>query len=103
MDKLTIGLICGFAFGSIDVLIMLPLKFDDRRKRLEAMSGAFIDRFMLGFLIPNIDLDIHPAITGGLLGLGLSLPSAIITRAYAPIIGIGIAGGIILGFIVNML
>ncbi len=102
MDKLTIGLIFGFAFGIIDVLIMLPLKFDDRRKRLEALAGAFIDRFMLGFLIPNIDLGIHPAVTGGLLGLGLCLPSAIITRAYAPI-GIGIAGGIILGFIVSIL
>ncbi len=103
MDGVTLGIIFGLAFGIIDVLIMLPLKFDDRRKRLEALSGAFIDRFMLGFLIPNIDLGIHPAITGGLLGLGLSLPSAIITRAYAPIIGIGIAGGIIIGFITGML
>lgn len=103
MDRITVGIIFGLVFGLIDVLIMLPLKFDDRRKRLEALSGAFIDRFMLGFLIPNIDLGIHPAITGGLLGLGLSLPSAIITRAYAPIIGIGIVGGIIIGFITGML
>lgn len=103
MERITVGIIFGLVFGLIDVLIMLPLKFDDRRKRYEALSGAFIDRFMLGFLIPNIDLGIHPAITGGLLGLGLSLPSAIITRAYAPIIGIGIAGGIILGFILSIL
>jgi len=103
MDRITVGIIFGVAFGLIDVLIMLPLKFDDRRKRLEALSGAFIDRFMLGFIIPNIDFGIHPAITGGLLGLGLSLPSAIITRVYAPIIGIGIVGGIIIGFITGML
>lgn len=103
MDRITIGIIFGLVFGLIDVLIMLPLKFEDKRKRLEALSGAFIDRFMLGFLIPNIDLGIHPSITGGLLGLGLGLPSAIITRAYAPIIGIGIAGGIIIGFITGML
>ena len=103
MDRITVGIIFGVAFGLIDVLIMLPLKFDDRRKRLEALSGAFIDRFMLGFIIPNIDFGIHPAITGGLLGLGLSLPSAIITRVYAPIIGIGVAGGIIIGFVIGML
>jgi len=103
MDRITVGIIFGVAFGLIDVLIMLPLKFDDRRKRLEALSGAFIDRFMLGFIIPNIDFGIHPAITGGLLGLVLSLPSAIITRVYAPIIGIGIVGGIIIGFITGML
>jgi len=103
MESITVGIIFGLVFGLIDVLIMIPLKFEDRQKRYEAMAGAFIDRFMLGFLIPNIDLGINPAITGGLLGLGLGLPSAIITRAYAPIIGIGITGGIILGFIVSML
>lgn len=103
MERITVGIIFGLVFGLIDVLIMIPLKFDDRRKRSEAMAGAFIDRFMLGFLIPNIDLGMNPAITGGLLGLGLSLPSAIITRAYAPIIGIGVAGGIIIGFITGML
>jgi hypothetical protein len=31
----------------------------------------------------------------------LSLPSAIITRAYAPIIGIGAVGGLIIGLIVG--
>lgn len=43
---------------------------------------------MLGFLIPNVSLDMHQAISGALLGLGLSVPTAIITRAYLPIIGI---------------
>ncbi|MBI4652942.1 hypothetical protein HY750_01690 [Candidatus Kuenenbacteria bacterium] len=38
---------------------------------------------------------------GLLLGAGLSLPSAIITRAYAPIIGIGIIGSAIIGFVVG--
>ena len=65
------------------------------------MSAAFIERFMIGFLIPNVDLGIHPVLTGLLLGAGLSLPSAIITRAYAPIIGIGIVGSVIIGFIVK--
>ncbi|GAB4141822.1 MAG: hypothetical protein Fur0024_4110 [Patescibacteria group bacterium] len=52
-------------------------------------------------MIPNVDLGIHPALTGLLLGFGLSMPSAIITRAYAPIIGIGIFGSVIIVFIVN--
>jgi hypothetical protein len=38
---------------------------------------------------------------GVLLGLTLSLPSAIITRAYAPIMAIGLAGGIIIGVIAS--
>jgi len=101
MSKIILGTICGLAFGVIDVLIMIPLKYENSRKRNEAMSAAFIERFMIGFLIPNVDLGIHPVLTGLLLGAGLSLPSAIIARAYAPIIGIGIVGSVIIGFIVK--
>ena len=99
MNNITLGIICGIVFGVIDVLVMIPLKFENRRKKLEAMTAAFIERFMLGFLIPNVNLGIHPAITGVLLGIGLSVPTAIITRTYAPIVGIGAVGGIIIGFI----
>lgn len=101
MNKITLGIISGLAFGIIDILIMIPLKYENNRKRIEAMSSAFLERFMIGFLIPNVDLGIHPAITGLLLGFGLSLPSAIITRVYAPIIGTGVMGGIIIGFVVK--
>jgi len=103
MNKIILGIICGLVFGIIDVLVMIPLKYENKRKRNEAMSSAFIERFMLGFLIPNVDLEIHPALTGLILGAGLSLPSAIIVRVYAPIIGIGIVGGVIIGFIANAL
>ena len=101
MNKITLGIIPGLIFGIIDVLIMIPLKYENNRKRTEAMSAAFIERFMIGFLIPNVELGLHPAVTGLLLGLGLSLPSAIITRAYAPIIGMGIVGSVIIGFVVK--
>ena len=101
MNKIILGTICGLAFGIIDVLVMIPLKYENNRKRNEAMSAAFLERFMIGFLIPNVNLGIHPALTGLLLGVGLSLPSAIIIRAYAPIIGIGILGGLIIGLITN--
>lgn len=101
MSKIFLGAICGLAFGVIDVLIMIPLKYENNRKRNEAMTAAFIERFMIGFLIPNVDLGLHIAITGMLLGILLSIPSAITTRAYAPIIGIGAIGGLIIGFIVR--
>ncbi|MBU0722243.1 hypothetical protein KKA93_02185 [Patescibacteria group bacterium] len=101
MSKIILGIICGLAFGIIDVLVMIPLKYENNRTRIEAMTAAFLERFMIGFLIPNVNLGIHPALTGLLLGTGLSLPSAIITRAYAPIIGIGMVGSVIVGFIVK--
>lgn len=102
MNKIILGIICGLVFGIIDVLLMIPLKYENDRKRNEAMSAAFVERFMIGFLVPNVNLGIHPAMTGLLLGIGLSLPSAIITKAYAPIIGIGIVGSVIIGFIVKV-
>jgi hypothetical protein len=36
-----------------------------------------------------------------IFGLLLSLPDAIITKAYAPIIVLGIIGGAVIGFVVN--
>ena len=101
MNKIILGTICGLVFGIIDVLVMIPLKYENNRKRSEAMSAAFVERFMIGCLIPNVDLGIHPALIGLLLGVGLSLPSAIITRAYVPIIGIGIVGSVIIGLIIG--
>ncbi|MFZ7131317.1 MAG: hypothetical protein ACOWWR_03060 [Eubacteriales bacterium] len=102
MNGVVLGIICGTVFGLIDVLIMLPMKVEDKRKKMEALAGAFIERFMLGFIIPNIDISLHPIATGAILGLGLSLPTALIVRAYIPIISIGILGGIIIGWITNM-
>ena len=102
MDGITLGLVCGLSFGIIDVLIMLPIKVADKRKRIESLMAAFIERFILGFIIPNISIGLHPIASGALLGLGFSLPTAIIVRAYAPIIGIGIVGGAIIGFITNL-
>ena len=101
MNKITLGIISGLIFGIIDVLIMIPLKYENNRKRTEAMSAAFIERFMIGFLIPNVEIGLHPVVVGAILGLGLSVPSAIITRAYAPIIGTGIVGSVIIGFVVK--
>lgn len=101
MSAITLGLICGLVFGIIDVLVMLPIKVEDKRKRIEALVGAFIERFMLGFIIPNVAISLHPAIVGAILGIGFSVPTAIITRAYAPIIGMGVVGGVLIGFITN--
>ena len=102
MNSITLGIICGLALGVIDVLIMLPIKMENRRKRLEALISAFIERFMLGFIIPNADISLHPVATGVILGFGFSMPTAIITRAYAPIIALGIVGGAIIGFVTNL-
>ena len=63
------------------------------------MLGAFIGRFALGFVICNIRLPWPGWAAGLLLGILLSLPDAIITKATAPILISGAAGGLIIGWI----
>src|SRR5215208_2373967 len=97
MTKLTLGLLCGLVFGSLAVATMIPLSFSDKRA---AMLGAFLNRFAIGLVIGAATLPLPGWLSGLLFGLLLSLPDAIITKAYAPIIGLGSIGGLIIGFVV---
>jgi hypothetical protein len=40
-------------------------------------------------------------VKGALVGLLISLPDAIVTKAYVPIIAVGVVGGAIIGFIAS--
>lgn len=98
MNHIISGIISGTIFGLISVAIMIPLSFSDKRA---AMLGAFFNRFATGFLISVSLLPMYGWFKGLLIGFLISLPDAIITKAYAPIIGFGIIGGAIIGAIVG--
>jgi hypothetical protein len=98
MQRLYLGIVCGLAFGGIDTAMMIPLSFPDKRA---AMSGAFVARFALGFVICNVRLPWPGWVVGLLLGILLSLPDAIITKATIPIIVSGAVGGTIIGWIAS--
>ena len=98
MSKILLGLLCGMGFGVVDVLLMLPLQFEDRTA---AMTGTFFNRFAIGFVIGATNLPVAGWVRGLLFGLMLSLPEAIITKAWAPIMAVGAVGGVIIGFIVS--
>jgi hypothetical protein len=99
MSNVISGLISGTIFGAVSVGIMLPLPFPDKKA---ALLAAFIDRFAIGLVIGCVDLPRWPGwIVGLLFGALLSLPAAIITKAFAPILIIGTAGGIIIGGIIH--
>lgn len=98
MSNLTLGILCGVVFGVIDVLIMLPMTFPDKRA---AIAGAFINRFSIGLVIGAVNLPWPGWLTGLFFGVLLSLADAIITKAYAPILGMGALGGLIVGYIVK--
>ncbi|MFC4802107.1 hypothetical protein ACFPA1_22645 [Neobacillus sp. GCM10023253] len=94
MNSIFLGIISGLIFGLLSVLIMLPMKFEDKRT---AIIGSFINRFTIGFLISVTVLPLYGWTKGILIGLLISLPDALITKAYLPIIGLGVIGGAIIG------
>jgi hypothetical protein len=96
MNRITLGVICGLGFGLLDAALMLPMSFADKRT---AILGAFLDRFAIGFLICVADLPGPGWLAGLIIALLISLPSAVITKAYAPILGTGAVGGIIIGIL----
>jgi hypothetical protein len=100
MDRILFGIILGIVFGGIAIVPMFKMSFSDKRA---AITGAFINRFAIGLLIPNALPGIDPILRGVLLGVLLSLPDAIITKSYAPIMGLGIIGGLIIGVITRLI
>jgi len=98
MNKLVSGTVAGLIFGVVDVLGMIPLPIENK---LTAMTASFVNRFAIGFLVANIDLPVSPWLKGVLIGLVLSLPDALITKSYAPILGIGIVGGLLIGMVIG--
>ena len=94
MNRVLFGVIAGLVFGTVDVALMIPMEFADKKT---AMLGAFASRFAIGFVIPLVEMPFPPWAIGALVGLLVSLPDAIITSAYAPILATGVIGGAIIG------
>ncbi len=98
MNKILLGSIAGLIFAILDVLIMIPLDIPNKKA---AMIATLINRFAIGFIIGAISLPLSYWFSGLIIGLLISLPDAIISKAYAPIIIIGALGGLIIGLIVG--
>ena len=96
MQRVPLGIGLGIAIGTIDVLLMLPLSFPDKRA---ALLGAFSARFALGFFAAVTQIPLPPVATGMLVGILTSLPDAIITKAYVPIMVTGVIFGALAGWI----
>ena len=95
MNPVIFGLLAGLVFGAIDVALMLPMAFPDKKT---ALFAAFASRFAIGFLIPLVKMPIPPWAVGAVVGLLISVPDAIITTAYPPILISGLIGGLVIGW-----
>ena len=98
MSRILLGTICGVVYGALSVASMMPLSFPDKTA---ALIGAFLNRFAIGFVIGAARLPLPSWAQGLVFGILLSLPDAIITKAYAPILVFGLIGGLIIGVIVE--
>ena len=98
MTNILKGVIAGLIFGVVSVVPMIFMKFENKTN---AIAASFISRFAIGFIIFNMNFPVPGWVKGGLVGLILSLPDALVTKQYAPILGLGLIGGIICGFLAN--
>jgi len=98
MSSVLWGVVAGVVFGAVAVGLMLPVSFPDKQA---ALLGAFADRFTIGLVIGCVQLRWPGWAVGLFFGLLLSLPSAIITKAYAPIMIIGGLGGLVIGGLIH--
>jgi hypothetical protein len=95
MNRLAFAIVAGLVFGAVDVATMLPLSFPDKQT---ALLAAFSSRFAIGFLVPLAKLPLPGWAAGAAVGFLISLPDAIVTGAYAPIVATGLVGGVMIGW-----
>jgi hypothetical protein len=94
MSHQMLGVIAGLVFGALTVGLMTRMAFPDKSA---ALSAAFVERFAIGTVIGCVQLPWPGWLVGVLFGLLLSIPSALITKAYVPILIMGSLGGLIIG------
>ena len=94
MNALFFGLAAGLAFGALAIAPMLRMTFQDKRA---AIAAAFIERFAIALVIALVGLPLPRWGIGLLFGTLLSIPSALITKAYVPILVTGAIGGLLVG------
>lgn len=92
------GVVAGLVFGVVAGGLMLPMEFPDKTA---AITAAVLHRFGIGVVIGCVRLRWPGWAVGLFFGSLLSLPDAIITKAYAPILILGAAGGLLIGGLIH--
>jgi len=98
MSHPLLGVIAGLVFGALTVGLMSRMTFADKTA---ALGAAFVERFAIGVVIGCVQLAWPGWLIGLAFGLLLSIPSAIITKGYVPILVMGSGGGVLVGGIIH--
>ena len=94
MTTLLYGTTAGAIFGLVAAAPMVTMSFPNKRA---AIAAAFIERFAIGLVIALVVAPWPSWVTGLALGILLSIPSALITKARVPILVTGAIGGLLVG------
>jgi len=86
MSRLFLGTICGLIYGALSAASMLPLTFNDKTA---ALTGAFLNRFAIGFVIGAARLPVPGWANGLIFGVLLSLPDAALPQKFDSALGSG--------------
>ena len=97
-SKPTRGVLCGLVLGAFGVLTLLAQDFPDKNA---VLFSAFLNRFAIGLVVGCVSLNLPGWGIGLLFGTLLSLPEAILTGAFLPVLGVGAGGGALVGTIVH--
>ena len=98
MSRVTLGTLLGLAIGVVDVLLMLPLSFPDKRA---ALLGAFCARFALGFFQPPSGFQCRRSRPAWSWESSRACRTPSSRRRHAPILVTGLIFGAIAGWAVS--
>lgn len=96
MNRILLGVILGIVLGIADVLLVVR----HGSQPMTTILQAFTSRFALGFLGANVNLPVHPVVSGVIVGILVSLPDAFAWKMYGGIIGSGVIFGALVGLAV---
>ena len=96
MNSLLLGVLCGIAFGIIDVLMTVFGNHPDVSRSM--LLQAFSSRLAIGVLGVNVSLEMDRFISGALAGILISLPDAFALHSYIGVLGTGVVFGAIAGW-----
>jgi hypothetical protein len=79
--RILVGIIAGFACGSLEALAVYHLSNSDDKGEIAA--SIFMSRIILGFFIGTTTLQLFPPLAGFLIGAALGILAAYFKPAFA--------------------
>ena len=99
MPALLAELIFCLTLGAATVAATLALEWPCGRA---ARTGTIINRFAVGFLVGVLDPPLAFWLSGLLLALVLGLAEGVSSRRWAPLLGLGVMSGGVLGLLTGI-